>query len=72
MRSEYNDGLKNFMMTPQQARNQLNSLGYEKLSEVPISNSDYLMALFTIAISKVPLDLAEVRDHARASMRGRV
>jgi len=72
MRSEYNDGLKGFMMTPDQARNQLTSLGYEKLSQVPIYNSDYLMALFLIATSNVPLDLAEVRDHARASMRGRI
>jgi hypothetical protein len=72
MKSEYNDGLKKFMMTPEQAKNQLINMGYEKLSDVPISNSDYLMALFLIAISSVPLDLAEIRDYARASMKVRV
>lgn len=68
---QYNDGFKNFIMTPEQARKQIKELGYEKPSDMPIFQSDYLMALFIIANSETPLDLAKVRDMARANMRGR-
>lgn len=38
---------------------------------MPIFQSDYLMALFIIANSETPLDLAKVKDMTRASMRER-
>jgi len=72
MSKEYNDGLKGFIMTPKQAKEQLNNLGYKRLTDIPINNSDYLKALFIIATSDIPMDLAEVRDKARASMKGRI
>jgi len=71
-KSEYNDSLsRKRLMYPFQAKNQLKQLGYEKLSKVPISQSNYLMALFIIAFSKLPKNLADVRDNARAAMNGR-
>lgn len=70
--SEYNDrDSQNHLMFPFQAKGQLKTLGYERLSDVPIYNSDYLMALFIIAASKLPRNFAKVRDNARASMHGR-
>jgi len=72
MTEKYSDAYNKIdLMTPKQAKKQLNTLGYKKLSDVPYSQSDYLMALFTIACSSTPLNLANVRDHARASMHGR-
>ncbi len=72
MVEKYSDAYsRNDLITPEQARRQLETLGYTKLNQVPLGQSDYLTALFFIVYSKKPLNLAEVRDMVRACMLGR-
>lgn len=72
MKTEYRDAYsRTELTTPEQARRQLSTMGYLRLADIPIMGSDYLMALFIIATSDKPLNLADVRDNARAGMYGR-
>ncbi|MBU1966681.1 hypothetical protein KKH50_00115 [Patescibacteria group bacterium] len=60
------------LMTPQQAWEQLASLGYKSIAEVPIQQSDYLYALVVVSQSKQPMNLFEIRDSFNRPMRGRI
>ncbi len=62
---------QSFIMTPEQAKKQIETLGYSSWTNVPLGCSDYFDALVTIATSKQPLNFADVRDKVRGSMFGR-
>ncbi len=59
------------LITPEQAKRQISSLGYKSWTDIPLGQSHYLDALVTAATNHTPLDLSKLLQQTQRSVRGR-